>query len=176
VVDDHNVGACKAAVAITSSSPVSVYLNDVYHVLLPDVPVNVTTDVTGVLTMVQATRALSAACYHLQVQSVSAHINPMSKLQSTLSSVKSGDDLANVKVPNANGTRKPLVPSDVTSDQRNAVAQSLQQLVQVAGTMPQNGAVRSATEGGAAAAPKPAAAAAPGPSRASSTMIPRPAR
>ncbi|HEY0014830.1 MAG TPA: hypothetical protein VGC13_00870 [Longimicrobium sp.] len=145
VTDDRNVGAGATPLSLTSSSPVGVYLNDVYYVLSPDVAVNVAADVTGVLTIVQPTQGLAGVSYHVEVPSgsVSADVNPMDKVVQRLSAIQSGADLAAVQVTNADGTRQPLVPAGVSADQTAAAAQALGQLSAVAGTLPRNGETAS---------------------------------
>lgn len=150
VTDDNGVGAQQAPVSITATSPVSVYLNDVYHVLTPTVPVNVKTDATGVLTVVQETQSLAAVCFRVTLTdntNVMADINPMSKALATLGAVQSGDDLSNVRVTNSDGTQQPLVPSDVSPDDKDAAAKSLANFVQIASALPEDGSPQSANGG-----------------------------
>jgi hypothetical protein len=90
-----------AALSVTATSPVSVYLNDMYYQLSPPVGVQVSADATGVLTVVQETATVVGACFQVTVtgpQAVTAAVNPMSKAQAILAGVKSGDDLAAVQV------------------------------------------------------------------------------
>lgn len=149
VIDDNNVPAPNVAVAVTATSPVSVYLNDVYYRLSPTVAVNTTTDATGVLTVVQETQSLSAVCYTVTLTGVTpavvANINPMSKALTTLSTIKTGTDLANVQVTNADGTQQPLVSSTVSTGDLNNAAQSLVQLSQSAAGLPQDGSRHNAS-------------------------------
>jgi hypothetical protein len=148
---DNNLPAANTALLLTSlNGPVSVYLNDVYHVLSPDVPVQVSTDVTGALTVVQEAHGLGCVSYHVQLQATgeTADINPMSKAVTTLSSIQTGDDLAKVKVSSTfgkNQTQVSLLPATATDDQRKAAASGLTNLVTVSNTLPQNGAVKSSS-------------------------------
>src|SRR6185437_4617900 len=80
VTDDNRVAVPGASLAVTATSPVSVYLNDVYHQLSPSVPVQVSTDPAGVLTVVQETATLAGACFRVALtdpQGVVADVNPM---------------------------------------------------------------------------------------------------
>jgi hypothetical protein len=101
VTDDNQVPVPNAALSVTATSPVSVYLNDMYYQLSPAVGVQVSADATGVLTVVQETATVVGACFQMTVtgpQAVTAAVNPMSKAQAILAGVKSGDDLAAVQV------------------------------------------------------------------------------
>ena len=156
VTDDNGVGALNTAVAVTATSPVSVYINDVYYRLSPTVAVNTTADLTGVLTVVQETQSLAAVCFRVvltDTPEVVADVNPMSKALATLATVQNGDDLANVQVTNADGTQQPLVPSGVSSDDMDAAAQSIAQFVKINAGLPQDGSRQVATGASMAAAP-----------------------
>jgi len=148
VTDDYGVCVPNTAVQITATSPVSVYLNDVYYLLSPTVPVQTTMDSTGVLTAVQETQSLSAVCFQVvltDTPTVVADINPMSKALTTLATIQNGTDLGNVQVTNADGTQQPLVPSSVSSSDRDAAASYLTQFSQIASGLPANGSRQSPT-------------------------------
>jgi hypothetical protein len=142
VTDDNAVAAPNAAVSVTATSPVSVYMNDVYYLLSPSVAVNTTTDATGVLTVVQETQSLAAVCFRVALTDtpqVAAAVNPMTNAQAKLSTIHYGTDLGAVQVTNADGTQQPLVPTTVSSDDKNAAASSIAQFVQVSAGLPQDG-------------------------------------
>jgi hypothetical protein len=151
VTDDYAVGVPNAQVAMTATTRVGVYLNDVYH-LLSDVPVNVSTDVTGVVTVVQETHTLSAIVYHVEAQgkvhgnaeSAAEDINPMHNVVGKVDEVKSGSYLENKQVTNPDGTKRYLLPTD-TKDRKNTAAvtaQALQQFSTAAKTLPPNSPVK----------------------------------
>jgi hypothetical protein len=170
VLDDNNVAAPNTALSVTATSPVSVYLNDVYHLLSPTVPANVTTDATGVLTAVQETQSLAAVCFRVALTgnpSVAADINPMSNALTKLGTVQTGDDLSNIQVTNADGSQQPLVPASVPAGDRDAAAKSIAQFVTINDGLPQDGSRQTA----AAAARAQAAAAAPA-ARARTATVP----
>jgi hypothetical protein len=155
VTDDNQIPVPDAALTLTGTSPVSVYLNDVYYQLSPDVGVQVTADATGVLTVVQETTTVAAACFQVTVtgpSAVTAEINPMSKAQAILATVKSGDDLAAVQVTNSDGTAQPLVPATVQAGDRDAAASAIGQLATISGGLPSNGSRQLPAAAGAAAA------------------------
>jgi hypothetical protein len=142
VTDDNAVGAPNAAVSVTATSPVSVYMNDVYYLLSPNVAVNTTTDPTGVLTVVQETQSLSAVCFRVALTDapqIVAAVNPMANAQAKLSTIKPDTDLGAVQVTNADGSQQSLVPSTVSSDDKKAAASAIAQFVQVSSGLPQDG-------------------------------------
>ena len=144
LTDGASLPLGKKKVSVTSTSSCSVYIDDVYHILSPDTPTDIETDHTGTMTIVQETTGLGAVCYYLQVEGSSekVSVNPMSKLVDTISTVKSGDDLGKVRVPNGEGVSTPLVPSSIPSSHKDAVAQSLQQFVKANSKMPADGSMR----------------------------------
>lgn len=151
ITDDNNINASEAPVLISATSPVTVYVNNVYYHLNPDTPREITTDVTGDIYIVQETQGLGAICYHLVLSDGTvADINPMSKMLDTMAGIKTGKDLSNVMVTNADGTQQPLVPSDVPMDQLDVTAQSMQKLVSISDTLPQNGGNMPGTTNGSA--------------------------
>lgn len=148
ITDNNGIAAPNAAVAVTATSPVSVYLNDIYHLLSPTVAVNTTADITGILTVVQETQSLAAVCFRVALTDAPhtvADINPMSKALATLGTVHNGDDLSNVQITNADGTHQPLVPAGVSSDDRDAAAQSIAQFMKINAGLLQNGSPQAST-------------------------------
>jgi len=142
ITDDNGGAAPNTAVTIQATSPVSVYLNNVYHVLSPTVPLNTTADCTGVITVVQATDSLSAVCFQVTLTAtptVTQTINPMTNALVKLGKITDGTSLGKVVVTNSDGTQQPLIPSGTSSSDTNAAAQSIVQFHQVASGLPQNG-------------------------------------
>ncbi len=138
-------GDCKEVSITSTSLNKSCYINDVYHILHPSVPVNTKTDVNGTITIIQETDGLGAICYHLQPEGTKEtfDVNPMKKIVDTISSIKSGDELANIHVPDGNGGRRCLVPRDrgISRDEIDAVAKSLKKFSEIASKMPPNGSM-----------------------------------
>jgi hypothetical protein len=137
----------------------------VYHVLSPDVPIQVTTDVTGALTIVQETQSLNAVCYQVQLQAngTPIPIDPTDKLMTTLSGIQSGTDLGNVQVTNSDGSKQSLLPAGTPTDQRDATAAGIQQFVKISATLPANGARKGTAAAVAAVHSKALQAVAAGP-------------
>jgi hypothetical protein len=165
VTDDNQVAVPNAALSITATSPVSAYLNDVYYQLSPTVAVHVTADATGVLTVVQETATVAAPCFQVtaaatktDTKAATVGVNPMSKAQDTLATIKSGANLAAVTVTDSTGATRPLVPATVSAGDRDAAASALAQLTTVSAGLPANGSRKVPA---AAAAGTPAVAGVP---------------
>ena len=139
--DDAHIPLANQKVLITSTSPVSVYINNYFKMLTPDTPVEVAADASATITILQETQGATAVCYSVQLSGSSTKIdvNPMDKAIKTISKIKTGAELGAVKVTNANGTEKLLVPASVSTGDKDAAAQALQKLVEVSNTLPQNG-------------------------------------
>lgn len=145
IVDDNGVAAPNAAVAITATSPVNVYINDVYY-LLSSTAVQTTADMTGVITVIQETQSLSAVCFSVALnstRSVVVNINPMSNALATLATIQTGSDLTAVNVTNADGTHQPLVPAGTSSNDVDAAATSLVHFVNISSSLPPDGSPQS---------------------------------
>jgi hypothetical protein len=144
--DDNGIPVPNIPVTLTSTSPVTMYINDVYHVLSPTVPVNATSDVTGTVTIIQETQTLSAVCFQITITgppSVVAKIDPLSKAIQTLSTIQTGDDLSGVQIKTASGVQQSLVPSSVPPAAKNAAAQSIVNLIKVKDTLPPDGSTKT---------------------------------
>lgn len=160
VTDDGGVPVPNAALSVTATSPVSVYLNDAYYVLSPTAAVSAAADSTGVLTVVQETQSLSAVSFQVALAGtpgVMAAVNPASGALATLSAVQSGADLSAVQVPKGDGTTRPLVPSGASSGDVDAAARSISQLMKVNAGLPADGSRVPPPSGRLAAAGAPAA-------------------
>ncbi|MCJ1243952.1 hypothetical protein MMC30_001149 [Trapelia coarctata] len=156
ITNDNGVPAPNTPVMLTSISPVTVYINDVYYVLTPDVPIKATADFAGTVTVVQETQSITAVNFKITIPgppSVSASIDPLSKAMQKLSSIKSGDDLSNVQITTATGTRQSLVPTSVQPSDKNAAASAILQLLKVKDTLPVDGSPKTALLAKAAVAP-----------------------
>jgi hypothetical protein len=147
VTDANGIGVPDATLTVTATSPVSVYLNDVYYLLSPTVPVTASADITGALTIIEETQSLAGVCIHLVLASdttVTADVNPLSKPLAIMGTVHTGSDLAVVQVTNADGSQQPLVPSSVSAANTAAAAQAIAQFVKIGAGLPQNGSRQQA--------------------------------
>ena len=141
---EDNIPVGGLSVSITSTSPVSVYINDQFEVLSPTNAVNVTTDDTGTITILQETDEIATVCYNLKLEGSDdiVNVNPMVKLMEKMSTVKSGADLGSVTVTNSDGSTQPLVPSGVSDNDKEATAQAIQQFVTASQSVPKDGTIQ----------------------------------
>ncbi|KAG9197539.1 hypothetical protein G6514_001495 [Epicoccum nigrum] len=145
VLNDDSIPLADCAVNIISTSQVTVYINDVYHILTPTFPVTVSSDVTGAITIIQETQSLSAVQYQVATASApitALRVNPLSKALQTLSGVKNGDDLKTVSVQDRDGDQRKLLPDSVSDDLRDGVAKSITNLIAVHNELPADGTVQ----------------------------------
>jgi hypothetical protein len=147
VLDDDSIPMADCEVNITSTSQVTVYINDVYHVLNPTLPVSVSSDMTGAITIIQETLSLSAVQYQVATSGApitSIRVDPLSKALQTLSNIHSGDDLGKVRVHDKHGDEKLLVSGSISSDLRSGVVKSITNLLIVHDKLPADGTVQKA--------------------------------
>jgi hypothetical protein len=111
--------------------------------LSPSLPLQLTADASGSVTIVQHTRTLGAPCYDLiQGDGTTINVNPMNTPLARMQSIKSGADL-DVQVTDEQGVATPLVPATVPRSSINAVAQGIGQFVQTSNGLPQNGSLQT---------------------------------
>ncbi len=142
ITKDSGLPLASETLLITSPTDhCHVYINNVSHVLKADLPTEIEIDYTGVVTIVQDVQNLTAACYYLELKSSGekCHVNPMCKILDTMSSVKSGDDLGSIQIPDGKGGSTSLISSSVPSEQRDTAAKALQHFMDMAKEMPADG-------------------------------------
>jgi hypothetical protein len=150
ITDDNNIVQPNYAVSITATSPCSVHINDVYCNLSTTVPLPLTTDFSGVLTIVQEIDTLGGVCYNVTAGDASANINPLTGTADTpgpatkLSQVTTGSDI-NINVTDEYGTPSPLLNSQYVS-QANDVATNINQVSQALVSMPPDGTLQPAAQ------------------------------
>lgn len=144
VVDgESGSAASKVDVLLMATSPIGVYVNNMYRVVNPTIPIRATTDVSGVIAVNQPTQDTVAICYTAVLASDSSNrldIDPAHKAKQILGSINSQRDLDNARVNLSDGTTRPLIPGDVSAEDRAAAADALGQLAAVATNLPRNGA------------------------------------
>jgi len=134
VADDNGAPSQNFEVSLTSISPVSVYINDVYEVLTPTIPVIVKTGLQGSITIIQETQTITAVGYKITIPGSPAapvDVDPMSKLMQTLDAIKTEADLKNVEISDGSGNTKPLIPSGTDDTTTKAVATGVANLMDV---------------------------------------------
>ncbi|MDX2471571.1 MAG: hypothetical protein QNL04_13450 [SAR324 cluster bacterium] len=143
---DDNIPIGNLSVEVTSTSKVSIYLDNKFTILTPDMPVKVSTDATGSFTLLQETQTMGVVPYKMKLEGddTTINVNPMLKLINIMEQVKTGDDLGKVTIQNSDDTSQPLVPDTVSSADKDATAQALQQFSTVVKSLPQDGSVKAA--------------------------------
>lgn len=142
LTDDNGLPLNTVSATITSINQCTVYINSVYHILSPTIPISIMPDNTGNISIVQETQTLGAVCYKIELEGLSIDVNPMSKIITTLSTIQNGNQLSEIQIDNGDGTTQPLIGNNVSDDQKNATASALQQFVIIAGTLPTDGSAK----------------------------------
>lgn len=141
ITDGSSLPKFDVKVAITATTPVSVYVNDIYTILSPSLPLNITTDPTGSITIIQETADLSAVCYRFSIEGIDPLlVNPMAGVLDTMKSIQTGDDLMKVRITDDNKHSIPLIdPTKVDKNTPDALAKVIQQLVDTLKYVPADG-------------------------------------
>lgn len=136
-----NLGKSDVEVSIRScSTEVAVYVNNVYHVLQPNTPLVVSTDVSGAITIEQPVETTSAVSYQATLSNSTLTINPASPIISRLAVLTTDQGLKDSQVKDAyTGKTKPLVPSDVSSNDLSSAAGALATLHDKMKQLPEDG-------------------------------------
>ena len=152
LTDDNNIPLYNEPVTISSTAACSVYINNAYHVLYPNTPLQISCDETGTINVQQRTDSLSGIFFKVTDGTTTAVINPMTNVLAKLTPVKTGTDL-NVNVQDEKGNSTPLV-STTYADQQDAIAQYISQFVAQQSSLPADGTLKptAATSATAAAA------------------------
>jgi hypothetical protein len=137
VNDDNNLTLPNQSVAITSSSPCMVDINNQFQQLSNTKPLQVQADATGTITIIQNVTGLGAVMYGLQTDNGAITVNPMANVIKKLGNVSQASDL-DVTVTNEEGAQEPLVGPNITTAQKQNTA-SDSKLYGGADKMPQDG-------------------------------------
>jgi hypothetical protein len=137
---DDNIPLRTQTVGLTASSPCSVYINGQYTNLFVDTLTEVKTDERGALTIIQEVGSLGTVTYTIDADGSSIPIDPMAKAMAKLSAVKTGKDL-DIEVTDSRGRKQPLVPPDISSADKEAVAKQIDQFVNIASKLPPDGSI-----------------------------------
>lgn len=146
VTDENGLPPSNPSVPITltTKAPLTILANGLSHRIEPGAPLQLKTDVTGVLTIVEETATITGTCFDISAQppdgpAVAASVNPMSRVIAKLGDIKSGDDLAKAqKVVDDKGDRQPLL-GKVSPGDRDTVALAVQQFVKTYNKLPADG-------------------------------------
>ncbi|KAL4994916.1 hypothetical protein BDV10DRAFT_188550 [Aspergillus recurvatus] len=148
VVDVNGIGVPNYPVYLTSSSRVSVNVNDVYMILPPGETVQTSSNQSGFVTIIEETQTLSGAVINVTVnvngQDIVETIDPHANACQRLSTIDSVDGLYAATVTDFNGVTKPLVPrSSVPLDQIAFAADEFKTLLDMKSRLPVNGTAKA---------------------------------
>ncbi|GKZ28177.1 hypothetical protein AbraCBS73388_000810, partial [Aspergillus brasiliensis] len=97
VVDVHGMGIPNLQVSLSSSSPISVNINEVYSVLRPDETFHTSTNSSGAITIIEETQTLAGTTINVTVrangQEMIQIIDPHENACQRLSTIESYDGL-----------------------------------------------------------------------------------
>ncbi len=120
--DGANNPLANTEVMISASSPIPVYINNLYYLLDSD-PIPVVSDTLGSLTIIEAIEDLSSVKLTIaQKGGTSVIINPMEKPFNKSVSLDSKEKLRNAVITYTDGTTKPLIRSSVSDADLESVA------------------------------------------------------
>ncbi|GKZ38055.1 hypothetical protein AbraIFM66950_009969 [Aspergillus brasiliensis] len=151
VVDVNGMGIPNLQVSLSSSSPISVNINEVYSVLRPDETVQTSTNSSGAVTIIEETQTLAGTTINVTVrangQEMIRIVDPHENACQRLSTIKSYDGLRAATVTDSNGVTKPLVPfSSVSKDQLTFAADEFTKLLDIKSKLTVNGAAQAKSE------------------------------
>ncbi|AQH05586.1 hypothetical protein A9R05_41935 (plasmid) [Burkholderia sp. KK1] len=115
------------SVSLSANNVTSVYVNHLYYLVGPD-PVQVATDDTGSITVVEAVETLSGTRFTVTLGDQSLTINPMDKPLNKLGQLNSVSKLRSAKITAGDGSTRSLVSASVSEQDLAAVALSNTQL------------------------------------------------
>ncbi|KAL3471264.1 hypothetical protein BJX99DRAFT_263461 [Aspergillus californicus] len=129
---DSDLPAGNALVNLSASTRTPVYINGLYYVL-SSTPVQIRTDGTGSLTIIDATDSLHAAILTVSIDDAILTINPMDQTLAKLTDLNSAEKLRGAQFPSrtvAGGIigapgYTPLVDPSISDDDVTAVSQHL---------------------------------------------------
>ncbi|KAL2842122.1 hypothetical protein BJX68DRAFT_270840 [Aspergillus pseudodeflectus] len=154
LVDVNGMGVPNYPVSLSSSTgPISVNINDIYMILRPDEMVQTSTDLSGVINIIEETQTLSGTVINVTVHvkdspDIVEIIDPHDNACQRLSTITTGDSLQAATVTDSNGVTTPLVPlSSVPLDQLGFAGDQFQTLLDIKSQLPVNGASTNARRG-----------------------------
>lgn len=120
--DGENNPLANTEVMISASSPIPVYINNLYYLINTD-PIPVVSDALGSLTMIQTIDDLSSVELTIAERSgTSVTINPMEKPFNKSVSLDSKEKLKNAVIIYTDGTTRPLIKNSVSDADLESVA------------------------------------------------------
>lgn len=136
----NQTAAAGIPVSVSASSRLKVVVNGAFYTLDPDVPITLTTDAQGALTVINQVTGITTPVLRFSAQGLAPiSVNPAAKVLAGLLGIQSADDLKSITLPD--GT--PLVEG-VDSETLEQAAAAIQQLAASAGQFPADGSSAAA--------------------------------
>ena len=146
LMDGNGMPGADHPVAIRSKQAASLTINNIYRKIDPNSSVEARTDGTGGITIIQEVQSLPAAPLQITYQDNTVDVDPQSKVVERLSEIQSGKDLDKIQIKTKKGDTKPLVPSDVSQKDKDAVARCIPKLLEVRSGLPKDGSIQTKSE------------------------------
>lgn len=131
--------------SVLTTSPIGVLINDFYYSLHLTIPVLLDLTQAQSFSIVQSSTNTLAIRYQLDLLQNktklldTVKVDPAAKLKLKLASIQSRSDLDNAKIKRADRSVVSLVPSEISSEDRGAVAATLKQFSEVTAKLPDDG-------------------------------------
>lgn len=140
ISDSANTPIANENLKISASDRVAVFINHLYYVL-DDIPIEIATDSTGAITVIQKTETLTAHCLTVAHEGSHELINPMKNSQQKILDLDSigKADSATVEYDNLDTEAEPLLPSGTTEADKQKLIAAISHLKQVSDSLPQDG-------------------------------------
>ena len=127
LTDESNIALSNQPITLSASATCSVYIDNVYHALYAQQPLQLTSDFAGVITIVQAVDCLAGVTFTLTDGTTKAYANPLNNLIDKLKDIK-GEDL-NVSVSDEQGNQKQLLGTSIDSKTLDDIATYIQKFI-----------------------------------------------
>ena len=133
----------------TSGALTAVHLNHMYYIVGPN-PIEVETDATGAMTLVEAARSLTATQFHIEIGGSKTPVNPMEQPMRKLTALTTADKLKGATIRYQDGSSKKFVPSGVTDSDLKTIASANTTMAQVYDSLATDDAAMRTLAGSAA--------------------------
>jgi sulfur relay (sulfurtransferase) DsrF/TusC family protein len=127
VTDENNNPQGNTAVKLTPKARTSVYINHVYYVLSGET-ITVNTDATGVLNIVEWVDDISGTKFDVAIGQKSVAVSPTDGPLAKMKNLGTVSALEQATVTNHDGSTSPLIPSNLSANDKKALAQVISNL------------------------------------------------
>jgi hypothetical protein len=145
ITDDKNTPLSGVKIKLGSLDRCSVYINNRYYVLDKE-PIEITSDSTGGITIVEKVDNLRGSCFKIFTDDGKIiSINPMEKSRKKVEQLNSVEKLTNAAIEygTIGSTSKPLISPSTSAADKQAIVDSIKQIMTVSQSLPDDGSVKS---------------------------------